>query len=151
MKLFSNNKKTQPQKIDEIDTVIGPGTKFEGEIKATGIVRIDGLFNGDIYTKGDIIIGDHGETNGTMTSRNMIIAGKTNSKLKCEEKLEIRSTGKVIGDVEVNNIVIEENAVFKGQCVMKVIDNDTVKENANEIFKKQSVEKDKKLDNVNKG
>ena len=150
MKLFNNNKKTQTQKIDEIDTVIGPGTKFEGDLKATGIVRIDGMFNGDIYTTGDIIIGDHGETNGTMTSRNMIIAGKTNSKLKCEEKLEIRSTGKVIGDVEVKNIIIEENAVFKGQCIMKFSDVEPTRENPNEISNKQILGKDKKVEGISK-
>lgn len=145
--MFSNNKKNnQVQKVDEIDTVIGPGTRFEGEIKATGIVRIDGYFSGDIYTKGDIIVGDHGETNGNMASRNMIIAGKANAKLKCEDKLEIRSTGKVIGDVEVSNIVIEENAIFKGQCFMQHNEGETNKGNANESIKQSA---DKKVE-VNK-
>lgn len=146
--MFSNSKKNQAQKVDEIDTVIGPGTKFEGEIKATGIVRIDGVFIGDIYTKGDIIIGDHGEANGNMTSRNMIIAGKTNAKLKCEDKLEIRSTGKVIGDVEVCNIVIEENAIFKGQCFMQRSEDELKKENVNgdSLLKKQGNDKDKKVE-----
>ncbi len=142
--MFSNNKKPQVQKVDEIDTVIGPGTKFEGEIKAIGIVRIDGVFSGEISTQGDIIVGDQGEANGNLSSNNMIIAGKSNAKLKCKEKLEIRSSGTVIGDVEVKNIVIEENAVFKGQCVMENEDTANNKEKASDNSKKQNIENAKK-------
>ncbi|OEF99677.1 hypothetical protein BHF71_07935 [Vulcanibacillus modesticaldus] len=120
--MFSNKKN---QKINEIDTVIGPGTNFEGNIEAIGIVRVDGSFSGDMTTQGDIIVGEQGQVKGNLKGRNMIIAGSSYAKLICEEKLEIKSSGKVIGDVEVGNIVIEEKAVFKGQCLMRYeeIDN----------------------------
>lgn len=121
------NKKTKI-KIDEIDTVIGPGTNFEGNIQATGIVRVDGIFAGDMYSQGDIIIGEHGKVKGTLAARNVIVAGISQAKLTCEGKLEIKSTGSVIGDVEVGSIVIEENAVFKGQCIMNYEETTTKKE-----------------------
>ncbi len=143
--MFSNNKKQpQAQKTDQIDTVIGPGTKFEGEIKAIGIVRIDGFFNGNLTTKGDIIVGELGEANGILSSNNMIIAGKSKAKLICEDKLEIRTTGTVIGDVEVKNIVIEEKAVFKGQCFMKNENDKSNKEDVVDTPKKKDTESTKK-------
>jgi len=126
--LFNNKK---PQKIDEIDTIIGPGTKFDGNIEATGIVRVDGAFTGNIITKGDIIIGDNGKVDGTMSARNIVIAGVINANISCSEKLEIKSQGKVNGDIAVKSIIIEENAVFNGTCLMKS-KKDSVKEAVNE-------------------
>lgn len=118
--MFSNNNNKKPaQKVDEIDTVVGPGTKFEGNINATGIVRVDGVFSGEINTQGDIIVGEQGEVSGNLSSNNMIIAGVSNAKLVCNGKLEIRSSAKVIGDVEIDSIIIEDKAVFNGQCKMK--------------------------------
>lgn len=118
--------------IDDIDTVIGPGTKFEGNIEAIGIVRIDGLFNGNMSTQGDIIVGEDGQIQGNLKARNIIIAGKSQAKLICDEKLEIKTNGKVIGDVEVGSIIIEDGAVFKGQCLMKYDEPNVNKEAVNE-------------------
>lgn len=124
-----NNKK--PQKIDEIDTIIGPGTKFEGNIEAIGIVRVDGSFKGNIITKGDVIIGDNGNVVGTVSARNMVVAGITNANINCSEKLEIKSQGKLNGDIEVKSIIIEENAIFNGKCLMRT-QKDSVKEAVND-------------------
>lgn len=117
--MFSGSNKKTAQKIDEIDTVIGPGTSFEGNVNATGIVRIDGVFRGEITTKGDIIVGEQGKVSGSLSSNNMIIAGNSDAALMCSGKLEIRATGKVVGDIEVDSIIIEDKALFNGQCKMK--------------------------------
>jgi len=113
-------KNKQPKiNVDDIDTVIGPGTSFEGNIKAVGIIRIDGAFNGEMMTQGDIIIGERGNVKGSLKARNMIVAGKSEASLDCEAKLEIKSSGQVVGDVVVESIVIEDGAVFTGHCKMK--------------------------------
>jgi len=125
-----NNKKTQ--KIDQIDTVVGPGTKFQGNIEAIGIVRVDGFFNGGIVTQGDIIVGENGDVEGKLKARNIIIAGTSKANLICEAKLHIKSNGKVIGDVEVDSIVIEEKAVFQGQCLMRSEEKNQTEEVVNE-------------------
>lgn len=124
-----NNKKIQ--KIDEIDTIIGPGTKFVGNIEAIGIVRVDGEFRGNIVTKGDVIIGDNGILEGDVSARNMVVAGNSGANINCSEKLQIKADGKVSGDIVVKSIIIEENAVFNGKCSMRS-NKENVKEASNE-------------------
>lgn len=124
------NNKNQ-QKIDGIDTIIGPGTKFEGNIEAIGIVRVDGEFNGDIVTKGDVIVGDKGKVDGNISARNMVVSGNSSANINCYEKLEIRSQGHVNGDITVKSIIIEENAIFNGKCTMRS-KKETAKEATNE-------------------
>lgn len=119
------NKKTQIN-VDDIDTVIGPGTVFEGNVKAIGVIRVDGSFNGEMVTQGDIIIGEKGNVEGILNARNMIVAGNSKAKLYCEGKLEVKSTGRIIGDVVVDSIVIEDGAIFKGHCQMKREEEETI-------------------------
>ncbi len=121
-----NSKKTQ--KVDEIDTVVGLGTKFEGKIEATGIVHVDGAFSGELSTSGDLVIGKDGSVEGKANAKNIIIAGISHATLTCVGKLEIKSSGKVYGDVEVEHIVIEEKAIFEGKCFMKKNEDQQKKE-----------------------
>ncbi len=128
--MFKN--KNQKVNVDDIDTVIGPGTNFEGNIQAVGIIRIDGIFNGEMTTQGDIIIGERGNVKGTLIARNMIVAGVSYATLDCKGKLEIKASGKVKGDISVESIVIEDGADFTGKCTMKSEDKNEQNDEGNE-------------------
>jgi len=110
--------KKTAQRIDKVDTVIGPGTEFEGTIKATGIVRIDGKLAGSIETSGDIIIGDKGEVKADLSGNNVTIAGKLQGNVTSKEKTTILHKGTVVGDITTKNVVIEDGAIFRGRCIM---------------------------------
>ncbi|OEF97328.1 bactofilin family protein [Desulfuribacillus alkaliarsenatis] len=110
--------KKAAQRVDKVDTVVGPGTEFEGSIKATGIVRIDGKLKGSIETTGDIIIGDQGEVTADVDASNITIAGKIRGNISVKDKTTILQKGVVEGDIDTKSIVIEEGATFKGKCVM---------------------------------
>jgi cytoskeletal protein CcmA (bactofilin family) len=105
--------------IDKLDTILGKDTSIEGVINAGGSVRIDGRFKGEIITKGDLVIGDDAKIESSVTVRNIYIGGSLIGNVKAEGKLEISATGKLYGDVTVQNFVLEEGAVFKGNCQMK--------------------------------
>lgn len=106
------------QGIDRVDTVVGPGTEFEGVIKAKGIVRIDGKLTGSVETTGDIIIGEQGVVTADVVANNITIAGKITGNISVKEKATILNKGSVCGDIETKNIIIEDGANFKGSCLM---------------------------------
>lgn len=110
--------KKTAQRIDKVDTVIGPGTVFEGTIKATGIVRIDGKLTGSVETSGDIIVGDQGNVQADVSANNITIAGKIHGNVTAKEKTSLLHKAFVEGDIDTKNIIIEEGAVFKGRCIM---------------------------------
>ncbi|OEH86499.1 hypothetical protein BHU72_12860 [Desulfuribacillus stibiiarsenatis] len=110
--------KKPAQRVDKVDTVIGPGTEFEGHIKATGIVRIDGKVTGKIETSGDVVIGDQGELKADVSANNITIGGKIFGNVNAKEKATILQKGFVEGDIETKNIAIEDGATFKGRCIM---------------------------------
>jgi len=103
---------------DKIDTILGKEAKLTGEIKTSGLLRIEGNFQGDILCEKDLIITDSGKVEGKITAQNAIIAGAYQGNLFLEGKLVIKSTGKVLGDIKVGTLVIEDGAFFDGKCEM---------------------------------
>lgn len=104
---------------DKVVTLIGPDTYLHGTIKTKGLVRIDGVIEGELETEGDVIVGENGRAMLEIRARNVAVAGYFKGSLDLAGKLEIRSTGTVTGSIKANGLVIDEGAHFTGNCEMK--------------------------------
>lgn len=112
-----DNLETPP---DKIDTIIGKESSFSGKITGKGLIRIDGAVDGEIFNKGDIIIGESGKLEADLKARNITIAGQYSGTLEAEGKLELKKTATVIGTFKANDLLIEEGAVISGSMEMKL-------------------------------
>lgn len=110
-------------KSSKIDTIIGPLAKFEGNINASGTIRLDGNLTGDIISKADVIIGESGNCNGNITASNITISGQVKGNIKCADLFEMLPGGKLFGDIETSKISINTGATFKGKCIMNPEEN----------------------------
>jgi cytoskeletal protein CcmA (bactofilin family) len=104
---------------DKVNTVIGKDTSFKGIIRGKGLIRIDGDMEGEITTQGDVVIGESGRVGAELRARNVAVAGRFEGNLEVEGKLEIRSTGIVIGGVKTNGLLVDDGAIFSGAVEMK--------------------------------
>jgi cytoskeletal protein CcmA (bactofilin family) len=106
--------------LDKIETVIGPNTNFTGHLKCDGNVRIDGVCEeGLIETVGNVIVSANAKVAADIVARNVSVSGAVSGKIKASDRLEILSTGRVWGDVEVGSFLLDEDGYFRGQLVMK--------------------------------
>lgn len=112
-------KKSETINVEKFDTLIGQSTKFEGVLNASGTVRVDGELKGDIFLKGDLIVGEKGKIFGNITANSVLNSGTINGNIKASNQLKIAANGKVIGDIEVVSLIVEENSLFDGNCKMK--------------------------------
>jgi len=104
---------------DKVNTVVGKDTLFKGSLRAKGLIRIDGDMEGELCTQGDVVIGESGKVAAQIKCRNIAVAGRFEGNLDAEGKLEIRSTGIVIGGVKTNGLLIDDGAVFSGDIEMR--------------------------------
>ncbi|MEW5783610.1 MAG: polymer-forming cytoskeletal protein [Bacillota bacterium] len=104
---------------DKVNTVIGKDTHFKGSIRTKGLIRIDGEMEGDVHTQGDAVIGESGRVALDLKARNVAVAGRFEGTMEAEGKLEIRSSGIVIGNVKTNSLLVDDGAVFSGNIEMK--------------------------------
>jgi len=104
---------------DRVTSVLGPGINWQGNLRGSGGVRIEGTFEGDIAIRGLVVVGESGRiTCETIRTNTLIVAGSLRGNV-IAEKLEIRSTGRVWGDVITTAFSTEEGAFLRGQVRME--------------------------------
>lgn len=98
--------------------IIGAGTLIEGNITSNGDIRVDGTLNGNLKTKGKVIVGESGRVKGEVHCKIFEIEGNIEGKVFISELLSLRANSHLIGDITTNKLAIEPGAVFTGKCDM---------------------------------
>jgi len=95
-------------------TIIPYGTHLVGGIDTKGSIHIDGKFEGVIASASYISIGKTGEFYGKIEANSISVSGFLDGHIDCVE-MNILSTGKVIGELTYERLVIEPNGIFDGK------------------------------------
>lgn len=111
---FFGKKKKKPAVATSAASIITPGTAIHGEMRCEGNILINGEFEGNIISQSEVVVGKTGRVRGEIHSQKLLVSGEFHGNFT-GEVIDIMPYGKVYGDVKVNNIVIEPNAVFEGE------------------------------------
>ena len=110
---------TQPTPTERVTSVLGPGIVWKGSLSGSGGVRIEGAFEGDIAIRGLLVVGESGRvTCQDLRANVVIVAGAVRGDITAE-KVEIRATGRVWGNVTTAAFATEEGAFLRGQITME--------------------------------
>lgn len=123
MKMILRKKEKEvftPEKLQaRVGTVLGPGIHWVGDLHGTGGVRIEGTMQGDLVMKGLVIIAETGKVIcPEIKAETVVVSGTVQGNITCQ-KLEIRSTGRVWGDVVAVSFSSEDGAFLRGQMRME--------------------------------
>jgi len=109
----------KPVPTERVTTVLSSGIIWKGSLSGSGGVRIEGAFDGEISLRGLLVVGESGRvTCDHLRANVVIIAGAVKSDITAE-KVEIRSTGRVWGNVVVSSFSTEDGAFMRGQIRME--------------------------------
>ena len=107
------------QTVERITSVLGAGIVWQGSISGSGGVRLEGTFEGQIALKGLLVIGETAKvTCDSVRAASVIVAGAVKGNI-IAQKVEIRSTGRVWGDIVTTAFATEEGAFLRGQIRME--------------------------------
>ena len=110
---FFGRKKKKETSISSA-SIITPATSIKGEIRCEGNILLNGKFEGTIISQGEVVVGKSGRVKGEVQASKLLVSGEFTGNFT-GEVIDIMPYGKVYGDVNVNNIIIEPNAVFEGE------------------------------------
>ncbi len=113
--MFNKRRSSDHRKID---TFIGKETSMSGSLNANGTIRIDGAFEGEIVSQGDVIIGSEARLKARVAGRNVTLGGRLEGDVRAENKLEILNKGELLGNIHTGTLAIEEGGYFTGLCNM---------------------------------
>lgn len=108
------------------NSVIGIKNSFSGEFRSDGLLRIDGDFKGTIRSCGTVLVGEKGRIVGDIYAKAVRIGGKVKGGIYCTERVDILSTGKLIGNLWTRKFKGEEGMVFTGEA--KILNKNEIDE-----------------------
>ncbi|MBB6671679.1 bactofilin family protein [Cohnella nanjingensis] len=114
--MFKKKKKPSPSTTD---TLIGAGTEMEGALKSQAGIRIEGVFKGEIDTRGDVVVGASGVARSNVAARDVTIAGKVYGDVVTKGRLTILSGGQLNGNLTAGVLVIHEGGQLNGVSHME--------------------------------
>ncbi|MEX2144002.1 MAG: polymer-forming cytoskeletal protein [Anaerolineales bacterium] len=107
------------QPLPRITSVVADGVSLRGKLSGAGGVRIEGAYDGDIELNGLLVIGPTGRVAcPQLKARHVIVAGAMRGDILAE-RVEIRATGRVWGNVVTASMSTEEGAFLRGQIQME--------------------------------
>ena len=105
-------------KSGELNGFLDRGSSFRGELEFEDTMRIDGKFNGKITSKNELIVGESAHIEGDVHVGRVAISGTVVGRIVADQRVEIHRNGKVYSDIDTPALVIEEGAIFQGNCTM---------------------------------
>ena len=106
------------KKSGDLNGFLDRGSSFKGELEFEDTMRIDGKFNGRIRSKNELIVGESAHIEGEIHVGRIAISGTVVGKIQADQRVEIHRNGKVYSDIDTPALIIEEGAIFQGNCVM---------------------------------
>ena len=122
--MFRRSSDTQPLpgpsvSTERVTSVLGPGIAWKGNLNGSGGVRVEGALEGDVALRGLLVVSETGKVTGQMLRANIVIvAGVVRGDITAE-KVEIRKTGRVWGNVVTAAFATEEGSFLRGQIRME--------------------------------
>lgn len=114
---FGNKAGSARPAAESICTLLGEGTRWQGEIQAgPDGLRVEGLVEGTVISEGQVVVAPTGIIKGTVHAKHLTVRGRVEGVVKVTGCLEILGTGWVEGEVELVTLVVDEGGMLQGTC-----------------------------------
>ena len=110
-------KPSKPQ--NRIDSLIGAGTRIEGNISFTGGLRVDGEIQGNVTATPDqsstLVVSEHARIEGEIRVAHLVANGSVNGPVFASDSLELQANSRLRGDVHYNTLEMHLGAIVDGR------------------------------------
>ena len=103
---------------EKLKSFVGAQSEFQGELKVHGILRVDGKITGKVEAD-QVILSETAIIQGDIVAKKIFVGGNVEGCLRAPDLVEIRSKGKVKGEIVTNKLSVTEGGEFNGKIEMK--------------------------------
>ena len=102
----------------EYPTVIGPDASVKGEVKFEKGLRLLGQFDGEIATKGNLLVAEGARLTGEVKAGSVRIDGTMSGNLEVTGKVHLTASAKLEGDLRTARLEVADGATFVGRVAV---------------------------------
>jgi cytoskeletal protein CcmA (bactofilin family) len=103
---------------NRVGAFLDEGSEIEGRYACSGTVVLDARLRGELSAQDALVIGEHGVVHATVRAASVVVRGEVVGDVTASERVELKKTARVTGDIEAPVVVMEEGAVHDGACRM---------------------------------
>jgi cytoskeletal protein CcmA (bactofilin family) len=101
------------------ESLVARDDTFEGQLRTTRGVRVMGTVRGGIESSQYVYIEENAHVEADITAEEVVIAGEYSGTLTCRQRVEIRATGRVTGQIDTQKLLLHEGGFFDGELHMQ--------------------------------
>ena len=101
-----------------LDGRLAEGTHVNGTLKFERVLQIDGRFEGNVKSRGKLILGATAQVDADIIVGELEVQGTLRGNVQAKDRLLIREGGVVEANIVTDKLAIESGAVFRGNCEM---------------------------------
>ncbi len=95
---------------------IGKSVLVKGELTGSEDLYVDGQIEGSISLKNNnLTVGPNGQVKASVEAKGVVVQGKLEGNVQASDRVELRKTAIMNGDITTHRIAIEEGAYLKGK------------------------------------
>ncbi|MDR3311708.1 MAG: polymer-forming cytoskeletal protein [Spirochaetaceae bacterium] len=100
-----------------INTLIGSGAKFVGDLNLEGFARVDGDVDGSLQTSGRVFIGKNARVRGDVAAKSAVVGGIVEGNITAPDFVRLFSTAAVLGDITTHSLEVAPDVILQGHCI----------------------------------
>lgn len=112
-------KEKENSNTSQTNSIVGPNSVVQGNLDVKGSALIYGTVIGDIHAEGLVRSSQDSFIKGSVYAAEAVIDGSLEGSLHVKGRATLGTTARMVGEVKVDMLVIEEGAQFSGKCKMK--------------------------------
>lgn len=91
------------------------GTNFRGELRFSGMVRLDGIFDGKIFSDGVLVVGETGVVKGEIRVGELLVNGIVEGLIEARTTIDVVGRGRLLGQVFTPSLNVAEGVIVEAQ------------------------------------
>lgn len=108
------------------ETTLGESVEVIGQLKFEKLLKIDGVFEGELISKGKVIIGPTGRVKANLNLNEAIIEGHVEGDITCADRIELKGQASIHGNIKTKSLVIDEGVVIIGHVEITHLNKDSL-------------------------
>jgi cytoskeletal protein CcmA (bactofilin family) len=118
MAIFKKEDTTISAAVSGVNSILGEGSSFKGNVRIDGSLRIDGEFEGNLSVTETLIVGKGGTVKAEVEVGEAVIGGRVVGRVRASERVELQTGSRMEGDVFTQSFMIQDGVFFRGSCHM---------------------------------
>lgn len=98
--------------------VLSSDVEIKGTVKFTNDLVVDGRIEGQISSDGSLTVGENARIRAEISTNSVIVYGKVHGNIVAADRVELKSSAEVVGDIKAKSLTVESGAIFVGKSTV---------------------------------